>query len=65
MSSDKKAFALRVSAEVMDALTRWADDELRSLNAQIEFALRDALRAQGRLKPSQEPKKKQSSKSIR
>ncbi len=59
MSGEKKAFALRVSAEVFDALTRWADDELRSLNAQIEFVLRDALRAQGRLKTAQEASKKQ------
>ncbi len=47
----KKAFALRLSAEVFDAMQRWADDDLRSLNAQIEWALRESLRKQGRLKP--------------
>lgn len=48
--SEKKAFALRVSAEVFDALAKWADDDLRSLNGQIEYLLREALRKQGRLK---------------
>lgn len=47
----KKAFALRLNREVMDAVQRWADDELRSVNAQIEYVLREALRKQGRLKP--------------
>lgn len=47
---EKKSYPLRTSAEVMDAMQRWADDELRSLNAQIEWALRDALRRSGRLK---------------
>jgi hypothetical protein len=46
----KKAFALRLSAEVFDALAKWADDDLRSLNAQIEYVLRDALRKHGRAK---------------
>lgn len=35
---------------MLDAMKRWSDDELRSLNAQIEYVLRDALRKQGRLK---------------
>jgi len=48
----KKAFALRLSEPVMQAMQRWADDDLRSLNAQIEWVLRDALRRRGRLKPS-------------
>ena len=46
----KKSYPLRISAEVLDALRRWSDDELRSLNAQIEYVLRDALRREGRLK---------------
>ncbi len=45
----KKAYPLRISAEVLEATQRWADDELRSLNAQIEYLLRDALRKAGRL----------------
>jgi len=44
----KKAFPLRISVQVLDAFQQWADDELRSLNAQIEYALRDALKRSGR-----------------
>ncbi|MEG3193010.1 Arc family DNA binding domain-containing protein [Lysobacter sp. D1-1-M9] len=47
--SEKKAYPLRINAEVIAAAQRWADDELRSLNAQIEYVLRDALRKAGRL----------------
>ncbi|PZR18769.1 MAG: Arc family DNA binding domain-containing protein [Archangium gephyra] len=59
-SPDKKAYALRISADVLDAVQRWADDELRSVNAQIEYVLRDALRKAGRLQQpkSDEPKKR-------
>ena len=45
----KKSFPLRINEEVWDALRRWSDDELRSVNAQIEYLLRDALRRSGRL----------------
>ena len=48
--SDKKAYPLRIGADVLGAMQRWADDDLRSVNAQIEFVLRDALRKVGRLK---------------
>ena len=48
--AEKKAYPLRINAEVLDAIQRWADDELRSLNAQIEYVLRDALRKNGRMK---------------
>ena len=47
--SQKKAYPLRINAEVLDAVQRWADDDLRSLNAQIEYLLREALRKNGRL----------------
>ncbi len=50
MSAEKKAYPLRISAEVLDAVQHWADDELRSVNAQIEYVLRDALRKSGRLR---------------
>jgi hypothetical protein len=53
--SDKKAYPLRIHASVLDAMTRWADDELRSLNAQIEYVLRDALRKAGRLPADTHP----------
>ncbi|MGN6150489.1 MAG: Arc family DNA binding domain-containing protein [Lysobacteraceae bacterium] len=52
--SEKKAYPLRINAEILAAAQRWADDELRSLNAQIEYVLRDALRKAGRL-PSAPP----------
>ncbi len=54
MSSDKKAYPLRISADVLDAVQRWADDDLRSANAQIEYVLREALRKAGRLKAADE-----------
>jgi hypothetical protein len=50
MSTEKKAYPLRINATVLDAMQRWSNDELRSLNAQIEYVLRDALRKAGRLK---------------
>lgn len=46
--AERKAFPLRIDPAVYEALQRWADDELRSLNGQIEYLLRDALRRSGR-----------------
>jgi hypothetical protein len=46
--AEKKAYPLRISSEVLDAMQRWAQDELRSVNAQIEYVLREALRKAGR-----------------
>jgi hypothetical protein len=48
--AEKKAFLLRMDRDAHDALQRWAADELRSMNAQIEFILRRALQQAGRLK---------------
>lgn len=45
----RKAFALRIDNKTLEAVQRWANDDLRSLNAQIEFVLREALRKAGRL----------------
>jgi hypothetical protein len=45
----KKAYPLRMDAEILAAMQRLADDELRSLNAQIEYVCRQALRGAGRL----------------
>ncbi|MBL8298607.1 MAG: Arc family DNA binding domain-containing protein [Rhodanobacteraceae bacterium] len=53
--SEKKAYPLRINAAVLDAMQAWADDELRSLNAQIEYVLREALRKNGRLPRSARP----------
>jgi hypothetical protein len=50
--AEKKAYPLRISSDVLDAMQKWAEDELRSANAQIEYVLREALRKAGRLKPA-------------
>lgn len=46
--AERKAFLLRIDPAVLDALQRWASDDLRSLNSQIEFVLRRALQKEGR-----------------
>ena len=48
--SERKSYPLRINSAVIEAMQRWADDDLRSLNGQIEFVLRESLRAAGRLK---------------
>lgn len=50
-TGSKKAYPLRINTQVLDAMQHWSNDELRSLNAQIEYVLRAALRKAGRLKP--------------
>jgi hypothetical protein len=47
--ADRKPFLLRIDPGVLEALQRWANDDLRSLNGQIEYVLRDALKRAGRL----------------
>ena len=47
MPSDRKAFALRLAPALHDAIARLANAELRSVNAEIEFLLREALKARG------------------
>jgi hypothetical protein len=47
--AEKKPFLLRIDREVLDALQHWAYDDLRSLNAHMEFVLRDALKRAKRL----------------
>jgi hypothetical protein len=54
--ADRKPFLLRLNPDVLDAVRRWADDDLRSLNAQIEFLLRRSLLEAGRLRRA-EPSK--------
>ncbi len=48
MPAEKKAFVLRIQAETLKELERWAQDEFRSVNGQIEFILSDALRRRKR-----------------
>ena len=58
--AERKAFLLRIDPAVLDALQAWADDELRSLNGQIEFLLRRVLEHEGRLKTRSASAKKKS-----
>ena len=51
----RKAFLLRIDPQVLDALQQWADDDLRSLNGQIEFVLRRVLQQEGRLPKEPRP----------
>lgn len=53
--AEKKSFLLRVDGSLLDQLKRWADDDLRSLNGQIEFLLRRALREAGRAPKAAQP----------
>jgi hypothetical protein len=53
--AERKAFLIRIERDVLDSVQRWAADDLRSLNAQIEFLLRRALRESGRLGKDGEP----------
>jgi hypothetical protein len=47
--ADRKRFLLRLDPRLFEALRRWADDDLRSINAQIEYLLTDQARRAGRL----------------
>lgn len=49
MTGTKKNFPLRIDTKIFAAMQRWSQDELRSVNAQIEYILREALRKAGRL----------------
>jgi len=46
--AERKAFLLRIDPELFDTLSRWAEDDLRSLNGQIEYLLREATVQRGR-----------------
>ncbi|MEE4258709.1 MAG: Arc family DNA-binding protein [Bacteroidales bacterium] len=48
--SKKKAFVLRIQPEMMEALEKWAADDFRSVNGQIEYLLNEALKKAGRKK---------------
>lgn len=53
---ERKPFLLRIDPDLYDALARWAADELRSLNGQIEFLLRQAMVASGRAERGKRPR---------
>ena len=52
--AERKPFLLRIDRELLDAVQRWADDDLRSLNGQIEFLLRRVLKEAGREKKTED-----------
>ena len=55
----KKSFPLRLNEDMLNALKRWSEDEFRSVNGQIEYVIRDALRKAGRLpKPRRDEESK-------
>ena len=54
-SPDKRAFLIRVRPEVLEAVERLAAAELRSVNAQLEVLLREALARRGGLRPGKDP----------
>jgi hypothetical protein len=56
--TERKPFLLRIDRDVLEAVQRWADDDLRSLNGQIEFILRRALKEAGRSDAESDRKKK-------
>ncbi|GAB2527113.1 type II toxin-antitoxin system antitoxin [Spirosoma aerophilum] len=51
MASEKKAFVLRIQPETLKELERWAQEEFRSVNGQIEYLLNDALRKRKKRSP--------------
>ncbi len=55
----KKAFALRVDSELLEKIEKWAADEFRSTNGQIEWIINEALKKAGRKKKKDESKNKQ------
>jgi hypothetical protein len=46
--SEQKSFLLRLPKPILDAYQKWAEDDLRSLNGQLEYVLREALKKNGR-----------------
>ena len=47
----RKPYPLRINSDILEAISRWANDDLRSINGQIEFVLREGLIKAGRFKP--------------
>jgi len=56
--AEKKSFALRINSETMKAIEKWAADEFRSVNGQIEWMLNKSLKDSGRLKKQEKKKEK-------
>jgi len=58
VAPERKPFLLRLTPEVYEALQKWAADDLRSLNGQIEFVLRKVLKQEGRVSGDKAPKER-------
>ena len=58
--SSKKPFALRIDENLMKAVEKWAEDEFRSTNGQLEWVVHEALKKSGRLPPNRKGKDKSS-----
>ena len=56
--AERKSFLLRVDPELLEKVQRWANDDLRSLNGQIEFVLRKVLKQEGKLTGDKAPKER-------
>ncbi|AEL24533.1 hypothetical protein [Cyclobacterium marinum] len=56
--AQKKPFALRIDERLMKAVEKWAEDEFRSTNGQLEWLIHDALKKAGRLPKSKDEKNK-------
>ena len=61
---ERKPYLLRIPSDLLDELARWAKDDLRSLNAQIEYVLREAIRRRRGLQNDQTPKGSEDSETI-
>ena len=59
--AERKPFLLRIDREILEAVQRWADDDLRSLNGQIEFLLRKALKEAKRIGEDEEKSRRRRS----
>jgi len=57
--AEKKAFVLRINPDTLKELEKWATDEFRSVNGQIEYLLQQSLKENGRTKPDKKNSKKE------
>ena len=61
--SNNRSFVLRIDGEMMDALERWAEDEFRSVNGQLQWIIAEALRRSGRKPRAKKAKEEQNNES--
>lgn len=59
MGVSRKQYPLRIDSDIWDAIQKWAADDMRSANGQVEYLLRDALKRAGRLPKKGGPKDKE------